>query len=127
MGVFWWGVLSCALCFLWRSRRGRVDNPMNNLDQLAMVDELGKGSGPMKFRYRELARSTYTFAEEGKLGEGGFGGVYNGFLKGLNCYIAVKRISSRYNQGIKDYASEVKIITRLRHRNLVQLIGWCHV
>lgn len=33
---------------------------------------------------------------------------------------------SRGYQGIKEYASEVKIISHLRHRNLVKLIGWCH-
>lgn len=35
-------------------------------------------------------------------------------------------MSSTSKQGEKEYASEVKIISRLRHRNLVQLIGWCH-
>ncbi|MBA0879549.1 hypothetical protein Goshw_014085, partial [Gossypium schwendimanii] len=40
--------------------------------------------------------------------------------------VAVKRISKASKQGIKEYASEVKIISRLRHKNLVKLIGWCH-
>lgn len=40
--------------------------------------------------------------------------------------IAVKRVSKGSKQGKKEYVSEVKIISRLRHRNLVQLIGWCH-
>ncbi|KAL6643807.1 hypothetical protein ACP70R_018573 [Stipagrostis hirtigluma subsp. patula] len=35
-------------------------------------------------------------------------------------------VSRSSKQGRKDYASEVRIISRLRHRNLVQLIGWCH-
>ncbi|GFS34524.1 concanavalin A-like lectin protein kinase family protein [Actinidia rufa] len=48
------------------------------------------------------------------------------FLRDLNSYVAVKRISKGSKQGIKEYASEVRIISRLRHRNLVQLIGWCH-
>ncbi|MFS7921914.1 putative protein kinase RLK-Pelle-L-LEC family [Helianthus anomalus] len=41
-------------------------------------------------------------------------------------YVAVKRVSKTSKQGIKEYASEVRIISRLRHRNLVKLIGWCH-
>lgn len=69
---------------------------------------------------------TNTFDEGEKLGEGGFGGVYRGFIKDLNSHVAVKRISSRSKQGMKEYAAEVRIISRLRHRNLVQLIGWCH-
>uniref|UniRef100_A0A7N2L796 Protein kinase domain-containing protein n=1 Tax=Quercus lobata TaxID=97700 RepID=A0A7N2L796_QUELO len=62
----------------------------------------------------------------GKLGEGGFGGVYKGLLSESNVDVAVKRVSEGSKQGRKVYISEVKIISRLRHRNLVQLIGWCH-
>ncbi|KAA8536367.1 hypothetical protein F0562_028845 [Nyssa sinensis] len=83
-------------------------------------------TGPKKFSYRELAVATKNFAKEQKLGEGGFGAVYRGFLRDLNSYVAVKRVSRGSKQGIKEFASEVKVITRLRHRNLVQLMGWCH-
>ncbi|KAL2460365.1 L-type lectin-domain containing receptor kinase IX.1 [Abeliophyllum distichum] len=69
---------------------------------------------------------TNNFSQHEKLGEGGFGGVYKGFLREINSYIAVKRVSSGSQQGIKEYTSEVKIISRLRHKNLVQLLGWCH-
>ncbi|OWM66180.1 hypothetical protein CDL15_Pgr013397 [Punica granatum] len=41
--------------------------------------------------------------------------------------VAVKKISRGSKQGKKEYINEVKIISSLRHRNLVQLIGWCHV
>jgi serine/threonine protein kinase len=73
-----------------------------------------------------LAYATNNFNDEEKLGQGGFGGVYKGFLRDSNSFIAVRRVSKGSKQGIKEYASEVKIISRLRHRNLVQLIGWCH-
>ncbi|KAM7489915.1 hypothetical protein LguiB_027399 [Lonicera macranthoides] len=84
--------------------------------------EFENETGPKKFSYKELAVATNDFVEEGKVGEGGFGGVYKGFLRELNSYVTVKRVS----RGIKEYASEVRTISRLRHRNLVQLIGWCH-
>ncbi|GMY38614.1 L-type lectin-domain containing receptor kinase IX.1-like [Fagus crenata] len=92
---------------------------------LSMDDEFERG-GPQKFSYNELVYATNNFAEENKLGEGGFGGVYKGYLRDLNSYVAIKRVSEESTQGIKEYASEVKSISRLRHRNLVQLIGWCH-
>ncbi|CAN6348418.1 unnamed protein product [Urochloa humidicola] len=57
---------------------------------------------------------------------GGFGSVYRGFLTDGNRNVAVKRVSKTSRQGWKEFISEVKIISRLRHRNLVQLIGWCH-
>ncbi|XP_010273739.1 PREDICTED: L-type lectin-domain containing receptor kinase IX.1-like [Nelumbo nucifera] len=92
----------------------------------SMNDEFEQGTGPKRFLYSELARATDNFAEDQKLGEGGFGGVYKGVLSYLNLDIAVKRVSQKSKQGIKEYVSEVKIISRLRHKNLVQLVGWCH-
>ncbi|KAF8690058.1 hypothetical protein HU200_041419 [Digitaria exilis] len=83
--------------------------------------------GPdQRFRHGELAIATDNFSENYKLGEGGFGSVYRGFLQEINLDVAIKRVSKGSKQGRKEYASEVRIISRLRHRNLVQLIGWCH-
>lgn len=70
--------------------------------------------------------ATNNFPEAGKLGEGGFGGVYRGFSRDLNMDVAVKRVFGTSKQGRKEFASEVRNISRLRHRNLVQLMGWCH-
>ncbi|CAL4891120.1 unnamed protein product [Urochloa decumbens] len=92
----------------------------------AMEDEFERGTGPKRFRYGELAIATDNFSNSHKLGEGGFGSVYRGFLKEMNIHVAIKRVSKGSTQGRKEYASEVKVISRLRHRNLVQLIGWCH-
>ncbi|XP_042982976.1 L-type lectin-domain containing receptor kinase IX.1-like isoform X2 [Carya illinoinensis] len=109
------------------NRKKRDRGEEENLGfEFSMDDEFEQGTGPKKFSYKELVGATNDFAEENKLGEGGFGGVYKGFLRDLNSYVAVKRVSRGSKQGIKEYASEVKIISRLRHRNLVQLIGWCH-
>ncbi|KAM4108859.1 hypothetical protein ACB094_03G077200 [Castanea mollissima] len=84
------------------------------------------GTGPRRFTYQELIRATNNFTEGGKLGEGGFGGVYKGLLSESNIVVAVKKVSKGSKQGKKEYISEVTIISRLRHKNLVQLIGWCH-
>ncbi|KAH6812530.1 Concanavalin A-like lectin protein kinase family protein [Perilla frutescens var. frutescens] len=92
----------------------------------SMDHEFEKATGPRKFSYKELVLATDNFADEHKLGQGGFGGVYRGFLEATNTYIAVKRVSKESKQGRKEYAAEVKIISQLRHVNLVQLIGWCH-
>jgi serine/threonine protein kinase len=91
-----------------------------------MEEEFDQGMGPRRFRYNELAIATKHFSDKGKLGEGGFGSVYRGYLKDEDLHVAVKRVSKTSQQGKKEYVSEVTIISRLRHRNLVQLIGWCH-
>ncbi|KAK7302596.1 hypothetical protein RJT34_13488 [Clitoria ternatea] len=102
-------------------RRGKEDD----LD-LIMDSDFERGSGPKKFSYKELLRATNNFADEPKLGEGGFGGVYIRFIRDFDDYVAIKRVSCGSRQGVKEYASEVKIIGQLKHRNLVQLLGWCH-
>nr|XP_009412465.2 PREDICTED: L-type lectin-domain containing receptor kinase IX.1-like isoform X2 [Musa acuminata subsp. malaccensis] len=89
-------------------------------------DEFERERGPKRFPYEELASAARNFSKEGKLGEGGFGSVYKGYLKDPKLDVAIKRVSRGSKQGRKEYVSEVKIISRLRHRNLVQLVGWCH-
>ncbi|KAJ4806605.1 L-type lectin-domain containing receptor kinase IX.1 [Rhynchospora pubera] len=89
--------------------------------------EFEKGRGPKKFQYNELATATDNFAESKKLGEGGSGSVYRGILVGEGTHdVAIKRVSKAPEYSKKEYISEVKIISQLRHRNLVELIGWCH-
>lgn len=113
---------------LWkkRIRKENVDVDDDLVFDSYMDNDFERNSGARRFSYDELLLATNNFAEEEKLGQGGFGGVYRGFLKNSNSYVAIKKVSSVSNQGIREYASEVKIISRLRHRNLVQLIGWCH-
>ncbi|GKV26591.1 hypothetical protein SLEP1_g35861 [Rubroshorea leprosula] len=116
--------LGCILFFFWRKRKERAINEL--AFNMSFGDEFGNGTVPREFSYKELSKATKNFAEEEKLGEGGFGYVYKGFLRDSNADVAVKRISRKSKQGIKEYTSEVKIISRLRHKNLVKLIGWCH-
>jgi serine/threonine protein kinase len=123
-GSFLVGGFALILFCLWKR------NNSYTLEDLAfdrcMDDEFQRETGPKRFSFKELAHATNNFNDEEKLGQGGFGGVYRGFLRDLNSFVAVKRVSKGSKQGIKEYASEVKIISRLGHRNLVQLIGWCH-
>ncbi|KAK4261417.1 hypothetical protein QN277_004418 [Acacia crassicarpa] len=111
---------------IWRKKHYRKKEEKGKGFEASMDDEFEKGTGPKRFTYQELSQATNHFSEAGKLGEGGFGGVYKGFLTNENLQVAVKRVSKGSKQGKKEYISEVRIISRLRHRNLVQLIGWCH-
>uniref|UniRef100_A0A803LLR7 Protein kinase domain-containing protein n=1 Tax=Chenopodium quinoa TaxID=63459 RepID=A0A803LLR7_CHEQI len=100
-------------------------------------DELERGTGPRRFSYFELKSATHNFSSKRKLGEGGFGCVYKGYLVDFDMPIAVKKISRGSRQGKKEYVAEVKIISKLRHRtgrqlkdpigegtNMVGLIQW---
>ncbi|XP_071736926.1 L-type lectin-domain containing receptor kinase IX.1-like [Rutidosis leptorrhynchoides] len=112
--------LSILIFCLWRRKNNQDASGME------MNKDFEMGTGPKRFSYNELVQATNGFVDANKLGQGGFGGVYKGFLKDLGTYVAVKRVSKTSQQGIKEYVSEVKIISRLRHKNLVELKGWCH-
>ncbi|KAM3686281.1 hypothetical protein ACJW31_11G186600 [Castanea mollissima] len=116
------------VCFVYRKkcREGKGEKEEELGFNLSMDDEFEQGIGPKKFSYDEIVSATSNFVEENKLGQGGFGRVYKGYLRVINSYVTIKRVSRGFEQGIKEYIYEVRIIGRLRHRNLVQLIGWCH-
>jgi serine/threonine protein kinase len=73
----------------------------------------------------ELKKAKGGFKDKELLGFGGFGRVYKGTLPNSNTQVAVKRISHESKQGVREFASEITSIGRIRHRNLVQLLGWC--
>lgn len=76
---------------------------------------------PKVFSYEDLVLATNSFSNDRKLGEGGFGIIYWRYSSDLLMAVAVKKFSSASKQGRKEYKTEVKVISRLRHRNLVQL------
>ncbi|KAM7255974.1 hypothetical protein ACFE04_011715 [Oxalis oulophora] len=80
--------------------------------------------GPQTFSYKHLYKATKGFSETELLGAGGFGEVFKGTLRS-NQQIAVKRVSHDIKHGMKQFVSEIVSMRRLRHKNLVQLLGYC--
>ncbi|XXG66318.1 hypothetical protein AAC387_Pa05g3825 [Persea americana] len=83
--------------------------------------------GPHRFSYEDLFIATKGFSETELLGIGGFGKVYRGVLPTSNFQVAVKRISHESKQGMREFIAEIASIGKLRHRNLVQLLGYCRL
>ncbi|KAK1275394.1 L-type lectin-domain containing receptor kinase IV.1 [Acorus gramineus] len=81
--------------------------------------------GPHRFSYKDLYKATRGFKERELLGTGGFGRVYRGVLPKDKREVAVKRVSHESRQGMREFVAEIASIGRLRHRNIVQLIGYC--
>nr|GMC63975.1 probable L-type lectin-domain containing receptor kinase S.5 [Ipomoea batatas] len=81
---------------------------------------------PREFKFKELKKATENFGEKNKLGQGGYGVVYKGWLAGEGLEIAVKWFSRESIKGQGDFLAELSIINRLRHKHLVKLLGWCH-
>ncbi|XP_074272129.1 G-type lectin S-receptor-like serine/threonine-protein kinase At1g11330 [Silene latifolia] len=81
------------------------------------------GDLPM-FELEKLVTATNDFHESNKLGRGGFGTVYKGKLEDGE-EVAVKRLSKLSGQGLEEFMTEVLVISKLQHRNLVRLLGCC--
>ncbi|GMY04808.1 putative receptor protein kinase TMK1 [Fagus crenata] len=69
---------------------------------------------------------TNNFSEDNILGRGGFGVVYKGELSD-GTKIAVKRMKSGAvsSKGMKQFQAEIEVLTKVRHRRLVALLGYC--
>ncbi|EEF45916.1 somatic embryogenesis receptor kinase, putative [Ricinus communis] len=76
------------------------------------------------FTYNELAVATNSFSEANLIGEGGFGYVHKGFLQ-TGLAVAVKQLKEGSMQGEREFEAEVEIISRIHHKHLVSLIGYC--
>ncbi|RZB43803.1 Cysteine-rich receptor-like protein kinase 26 [Glycine soja] len=78
----------------------------------------------LQFNFDTIRVATNEFDDSNKLGEGGFGAVYSGRLSNGQV-IAVKRLSRDSGQGDMEFKSEVLLMAKLQHRNLVRLLGFC--
>lgn len=84
----------------------------------------GMGHSRNWFSYEELIKATNGFSTLNLLGEGGFGSVYKGILPDGR-EIAVKQLKIGGSQGEREFKAEVDIISRIHHRHLVSLVGYC--
>ncbi|KAL2570392.1 hypothetical protein GLYMA_18G237100v4 [Glycine max] len=85
------------------------------------VSHLGWGRW---YTLRELEDATGGLSPENVVGEGGYGIVYHGVLND-GTKIAVKNLLNNKGQAEKEFKVEVEAIGRVRHKNLVRLLGYC--
>ncbi|CAF2135586.1 unnamed protein product [Brassica napus] len=85
-------------------------------------EDLERGAGPRKFSYKELASAANNFSVDRKLGEGGFGAVYKGYLTGLDMMVAIKKFTGGSTQGKREFVTEVKIISMEPEASLVERV-----
>ncbi|KAF8409959.1 hypothetical protein HHK36_002478 [Tetracentron sinense] len=76
------------------------------------------------YALRELEIATGVFSEENVIGEGGYGIVYRGVLPDSSV-VAVKNLLNNKGQAAKEFKVEVEAIGKVKHKNLVSLIGYC--
>ncbi|CAA0307293.1 unnamed protein product [Arabidopsis thaliana] len=112
----------------WRYRTKQNEpNPMfihSSQDAWAKDMEPQDVSGVNLFDMHTIRTATNNFSSSNKLGQGGFGPVYKGKLVDGK-EIAVKRLSSSSGQGTDEFMNEIRLISKLQHKNLVRLLGCC--
>ncbi|XWS47486.1 hypothetical protein CRYUN_Cryun14cG0156400 [Craigia yunnanensis] len=77
-------------------------------------------------RLAEIQAATSNFDDSFVIGRGGFGNVYKGFIKGIKCAVAIKRLNSQSQQGAREFWTEIQLLSQLRYIHLVSLIGYCN-
>lgn len=103
----------------YRKRRRLPESPLENSEEDNFLENL---SGmPIRFSYRDLQTATNNFSV--KLGQGGFGSVYQGILPD-GTRVAVKKLEG-IGQGKKEFRAEVSIIGSIHHLHLVRIRGFC--
>lgn len=88
------------------------------------ASEAGLSTTRSCFSYEDLYEITNGFLPQNILGEGGFGCVYKGCLADRRP-VAVKQLKGGSGQGEREFRAEVEIISRIHHRHLVSLVGYC--
>ncbi|GKV35136.1 hypothetical protein SLEP1_g43445 [Rubroshorea leprosula] len=80
--------------------------------------------GARWFSYDELKKCTNNFSESNELGYGGYGKVYRGILSDGQA-VAIKRAQQGSMQGGLEFKTEIELLSRVHHKNLVGLVGFC--
>lgn len=77
-----------------------------------------------RFSLAEIKHATKSFDESYVIGVGGFGKVYKGVIED-KLKVAIKRSNPSSEQGVNEFVTEIEMLSKLRHKHLVSLIGFC--
>jgi serine/threonine protein kinase len=107
--------------FAWVSIKKLIQ--LTSRNDAAFSPELLKG--PRKFSYKELSAATRGFHTSRVVGKGAFGTVYKAAMPGAAATTYAVKRSTQAHQSRSEFVAELSVIACLRHKNLVQLEGWC--
>ncbi|KAF8029975.1 hypothetical protein BT93_E2408 [Corymbia citriodora subsp. variegata] len=106
-----------------KRRRRVLRDSESCVEEYPMVSRQISELHSLQFDLPTIEAATKKFSNDNKLGEGGFGPVYKGTLPGGE-EIAAKRLSRSSGQGVEEFKTEVELVAKLQHRNLVRLLGF---
>ncbi|KAG6652347.1 hypothetical protein I3843_05G000300 [Carya illinoinensis] len=114
--------------YAFRQKR-RAERASEQLNPFAHWDPKSSGGipqlkGARSFSFEELKKYTNKFSEANSIGSGGYGKVYRGTLP-AGQLIAIKRAQTESMQGGLEFKTEIELLSRVHHKNLVSLVGFC--
>lgn len=108
-------------CFTCCFAKKPASPPKGTVD---IEEEISSVQNVKLYSFRELRVATEDFSPANKIGEGGFGSVYKGRLKD-GILVAVKVLAAESRQGVREFLTELTVISDVKHENLVKLYGCC--
>ncbi|XP_056163409.1 leucine-rich repeat receptor protein kinase HPCA1-like isoform X3 [Syzygium oleosum] len=99
-------------------------NPFVNWDPNKSSGSIPQLKGARWFPLEELKKYTNNFSEANGIGSGGYGKVYRGTLP-TGTLVAIKRAQQGSMQGGTEFKNEIELLSRVHHKNLVSLVGFC--
>ncbi|KAG5625829.1 hypothetical protein H5410_011047 [Solanum commersonii] len=119
----------CAGLYAFRQRKmaeraGHSSNPFESWDRdtSGAVPQL---KGARWFSFDEIRKCTNNFSESNCIGSGGYGKVYKGTLTAGEV-VAIKRAQHGSMQGAFEFKTEIELLSRIHHKNVVSLVGFCY-
>ncbi|KAH7434640.1 hypothetical protein KP509_06G027400 [Ceratopteris richardii] len=119
-------IICCVSFFLWR-RNPRSSRSRSSIVGRFSGSETVTSNHVAHYSLRQIKKATNNFGESNRIGEGGSSNVYKGVLEDGRM-VAAKRLKLTLHKDKKEaeFISELKVISNIRHRNLLQLRGWCY-
>ncbi|PIN26787.1 Serine/threonine protein kinase [Handroanthus impetiginosus] len=113
-------VVAAVSFFIFQRRRKLKESLLTSGSSIPLPSYLCR-----RFLLEEIKTATSNFQDNFIIGKGGFGSVYKGFIDDGATTVAIKRLNSSSNQGIREFLTEIEMLSKLRYLHLVSLIGYC--
>ncbi|PPD79341.1 hypothetical protein GOBAR_DD23744 [Gossypium barbadense] len=105
-------------------RATKESNPFAHWDPKKSSGSIPQLKGARCFSFEELKKYTKNFSEANDIGSGGYGKVYRGTLP-TGELVAIKRAQQGSMQGGLEFKTEIELLSRVHHKNVVSLLGFC--
>ncbi|XP_049936924.1 leucine-rich repeat receptor protein kinase HPCA1-like isoform X2 [Nymphaea colorata] len=110
-------------------RKRAKEAALNPFETWTRVHSKGHGDAPQVkgvrwFSFNDAKKYTNNFFEGNEIGAGGYGKVYKGTLPSGQI-VAIKRAQKGSTQGAHEFKTEIELLSRVHHKNLVSLLGFC--